>query len=775
MGRSLIFDIETDGLLPTLTKVTSLVIRDAETQETFVFRNHDGYNRREHDATFNFEKEFGVLDESVPDEWVPPENSIGKGVQMLEGAERVIGHNIIAFDIRAIQKVFPGWKPQGEVVDTLVMTRLLRPDIKQSDYRLNKMGALPGKLIGKHNLDSWGFRLGLHKGDYAKQMEARGLNPWGDWNQSLEDYCVNDVDITEALWAAINGPNSVTSPVAQKLEHGIHELVGVMENNGFPFDREGSAELAKKLQSDRDALSAEVKAVYGTWMAPKKWRYVDILYDDPKGANAKQLALDMKGIANIDAKTQKVARRKYYPPRPEYGEDDSRAAWGDVEVWKGAENWDHKKGCVKNPEKPVRFKDSLYVPVTMKEFNPQSRGMVVDRFTHHHNWTPVEFTDKGNPQLSHEVLEALADHIPSAPKVAEILFQSKLIGYLESGTESWSKNFNEATGSIHPATITGGTVSGRCSHQSPNIGQVPGVKIEDGYKKDGVTINPKIIDPATGEPYSFALNADGVVKKKVIMMGRPGRYGYECRSLFHIPEIINGQAWGQCGVDLSGIEFRALAELVAEFDGGALIDVILKSALDPKNNPDIHTYNAQMTGLTRDIAKRLLYALMYGAGDWKLGFTAMPIGARHEQVALGKKLRAQLMEGLPALKQAIEKIKAQAKKGYLVGLDGRKLFVRSEHSALNLSLQSAAAIIAKKWVCLTEEYCLADGMDHGWKGDFSMMAFVHDEVQSGVTDEAREYYARNCVKAAKDAGKFFNWKCPVDAEAKFGRNWAECH
>jgi DNA polymerase I-like protein with 3'-5' exonuclease and polymerase domains len=142
---------------------------------------------------------------------------------------------------------------------------------------------------------------------------------------------------------------------------------------------------------------------------------------------------------------------------------------------------------------------------------------------------------------------------------------------------------------------------------------------------------------------------------------------------------------------------------------------------------------------------------------------------------LGRELRAVLMAGLPALDKAIRKVKAEAEKGYIIGLDGRKLKSRSPHSALNLRLQGNGALIAKKWMLLTEQYLMAHGLRHGWDGDFAMLAFVHDEQQSAVRPEYTKLLCKLGVEAAIDAGHWFGFRCPVDAVAKVGRNWAECH
>ena len=183
------------------------------------------------------------------------------------------------------------------------------------------------------------------------------------------------------------------------------------------------------------------------------------------------------------------------------------------------------------------------------------------------------------------------------------------------------------------------------------------------------------------------------------------------------------------------------------------------------------------TGITsRDIIKRGLYGLMYGAGDEKLGLTVAPNEPQHMHKQIGAAFRAKMMSGLPALKKTIDKVQGEvARRGYLIGLDGRHLHARSSHSALNLRLQSDAGLIAKKWAVLTEQYCLDSGLDHGWTGDFTMLAFVHDELQAGAKRDFAKLYADCCIKAAKDAGIAFGVQCPVDAVAKFGHNWYETH
>lgn len=798
MTKTLLFDIETNGLLPTMTTVHCLVVRDAVTRETFRFRRRPAHPAYEcHPIT-----QPGVLT------MIEAEDTIAEGVKMLEAGGTIVGHNSIHFDIPAIKIVMP-FNPGGVIRDTLAMTRIIMPDTYDSDVKLWKVGRLPGELIKSHSLDAWGHRMELHKGVYAKQMQELGKDPWASWNMDLEDYCVNDVDVTEALWAAVTKEDVAAGAV--ELEHSVHDLCGVLQRNGFPFDQNGALRLRDNLQSAYDIVAEQAKAQFGPWFAPKKKYRVKPAFDDPEGVNAAKYEEDMACDATGETPTK---RRKYYKPRPEYGEDMSTPWWGEVFVPAKEMRFRSqvpaelcappdpaKKGdkggitCLRSPDAP-------YCQMIKKDFNPGSRWDVIDRFQQVFGWEPTEFTENGNPEVNDGVLRGLVERIPIADKIAECFFINKYLGQIANGPQAWLKTLDANTGCIHCYINTGGTVSGRCSHIGPNLGQVPAVIAVDPLTKPAraslkalttevarevalraflddhanlaTNFKKDFIDTNSGEIFPYCFGPDGSLKDEVALRGRAGEYGWECRSLFGVPP-----EWRQVGVDLSGIEFRGLAELTLPFDDGELINVII-------SGQDIHAYNQAKTGIaSRDIVKRCLYGLMYGAGDYKLGITAdVTLTSFPDRATrLGREIRDQIMAGLPALKQAIDLVKREASRGYLIGLDGRRLGCRNEYSALNLRLQSDAALIAKKWLVLTEQYALEQGWDHGWfsnrnpdgLGDFAMMAFVHDEQQSAVRPELAPEFARLAIKAAADAGKFFKWTCPVDAKAKFGQTWAECH
>ncbi len=161
---------------------------------------------------------------------------------------------------------------------------------------------------------------------------------------------------------------------------------------------------------------------------------------------------------------------------------------------------------------------------------------------------------------------------------------------------------------------------------------------------------------------------------------------------------------------------------------------------------------------------------MYGAGDAKIGSI---VGGTD---ADGKKLKKKFLKSLPALGKLVEAVKESAKKGYLKGLDGRHLHVRSPHAALNTLLQSAGALVCKKWLVILEEELKARGLKHGWDGDYAFCGWIHDEVQIACrTHEVAQLVAQLAPACVTKAGEFFNFRCPLAGEAKVGKNWSTTH
>ena len=153
----------------------------------------------------------------------------------------------------------------------------------------------------------------------------------------------------------------------------------------------------------------------------------------------------------------------------------------------------------------------------------------------------------------------------------------------------------------------------------------------------------------------------------------------------------------------------------------------------------------------------------YGAGPAKIG-SIVEGGARQ-----GQKVLSRFYDNTPALSRLMEKVKKVANKGYVPGLDGRRIIVRSEHAALNSLLQGCGAIIAKQW-CIE-----AHKQFKRFHLPVRQVAFVHDEIQIETEEKYSEDVATIMVDSARKAGLTLGFRCPVDAESKIGKTWFDTH
>lgn len=346
--------------------------------------------------------------------------------------------------------------------------------------------------------------------------------------------------------------------------------------------------------------------------------------------------------------------------------------------------------------------------VKIIDFNPGSRQHIGKALIDKYNWKPKSYTEDGHPEISEEILDKLK--YPEAKLFSEYLMLDKRIGQLAEGDQAWLKCVQK-DGKIHGRVETNGTVTGRMSHSKPNVAQVPSVK---------------------------------------------SPYGAECRALFVVP---SGKKL--IGADASGLELRCLAHYLAIYDGGAYANEVV--------NGDVHTMTQKVAGLaTRDQAKILIYATLYGAGDAKIGsqFGAGP--------AKGREIREKLFAGIPALQKLISDVKAKARsKRVLKGVDGRLLRVRSEHAALNVLLQSCGAIIMKRALVILDTNLQAAGLVPGQHYEF--VANIHDEFQIQADTHLAEFIGQAAVRAIEQAGEHFRFRCKLTGEYKIGSNWKETH
>lgn len=673
--RRLLFDTESNGFLKTATNIHCIADVDVDTEDRADFK---------------------------PDQ-------IGQAIERLDKADVLIGHNIQRHDIPLITKLH-GWKPRPGVIirDTMICARVIRPNVKDTDKALIHAGKMPGgkDYQGKHTIAAWGYRLDVHKGDYAKVKEAQAranglVDPndilqfvWGSWNDEMHRYMIQDCETNLALWRYLKV--DTYSLDAIELEHRIARICDLMETAGVPFNVEAGAKLEGDLKQRQWEIETQLTERFGFWYAP--------ISPDP-------------------------AKSTFTPKR-----DNAKAGYV-----AGAP-------CTK---------------LKLVQFNPGSRDHIA-KVLLARGWQPTEFTDGGKPAINDETVEAIVAAFPEFDGIGEYLMLDKRLGQLAGGKNSWLKHVDDR-GLIHGGINPMGTTTSRAAHMLPNLGQVP-----------------KVASP----------------------------YGAECRSLFYAPE-----GWEIVGADQQGLELRGLAHYLHPLDDGKYAIVVLDG--------DPHWLHAQIMGLAdgprdkhsklhtivrEDGSKRFIYAYIYGCWDEKAGeiiyicllnarrnggpegaalytkfFGDDGVPGKRKLIKVGNKVRSSFLDRLDGFSKLKDRLQHNITvgEGWIRALDGRMIPIRSEHSALNFLIQSAGAIICKRWVCDSFDALQAAGLrydfENPWNGDFVFGLWVHDEIQVWVRKGLGEKVAAILKATAAKAGEAYGFRVRLDGDAKVGKTWKDTH
>ena len=287
--------------------------------------------------------------------------------------------------------------------------------------------------------------------------------------------------------------------------------------------------------------------------------------------------------------------------------------------------------------------------------------------------------------------------------VAEKLARYFLLQNRTSQIKSWLELCSEEE-RVHCQYRTLGAITNRMSSIKPNLQQIPSVRVE---------------------------------------------YGEECREVWEAKEgnkLID--------TDAASLELRVLAHYMND-----------KKFTEEVLHGDIHTANQKMAGLeTRPQAKTFIYALLYGAGDAKIGSV---VGGTFKDGAL---LRSRFMANLPTFKRLSEAVQNKGRlTGKLKAIDGRILRVRHPHASLNTLIQGSSAVLMKKWFMLTDHHVRRKC------SDANIVAMVHDELvlESCEKDVA---LVSGCVKMSiSQVNKSYNLRCRLDCDIQIGNNWSEIH
>ncbi len=585
----LIFDAETNGFVSDATKVHCIVIKNIDTNKFYSYKYDE----------------------------------IEKALKLLSDADLLVGHNISKFDLLVIKKLYPDFKYKAKIFDTLLVSRLIWTNRKEEDFRLKEV---PTKLIGRHSLEAWGYRLGLRKGDFIKTGD------FSKWSQEMQNYCKLDVEVTAELYNLILKQNY--SPEAIELEHNFAECIIRQEAHGFSFDVASAKKLYASLANRRLELEAILASAFPNWK-----KFVGT----------------------------------FRPKR------------------------DNKTKGYKVGVSIKRYKEQI--------FNPNSRDHISDRLMAR-GWKPKVFTPDGKPKVDETVLNSLP--YKEAKILAEHFLIQKRISQLAEGKQAWLKL--ERNNKIYGKVIENGAISGRCTHNSPNVANVPSNSVP---------------------------------------------FGTECRSLFIAPDDFS-----LVGCDVASLELSLLAHFLFPYDDGNFKKSLLEG--------DIHSKNRETLGLAlRSQAKTTIYAFIYGAGNQKLGQII------EGSIKEGKELRRKLLEKIPALKKLRDDALITFRnKKYLLGLDKRKLLARSEHSILNLLIQSAGSLIVKQATIILHRKFKENDFANN---DVNMVAHIHDELQIESKSSLADTIGKLAVKSVQEAGEHFKIRLPITAKYKIGKNWSETH
>jgi DNA polymerase I-like protein with 3'-5' exonuclease and polymerase domains len=583
--KSIVFDIEADSLEPT--KIWCIAAVDPDSGET---------------------KTFGPTE-------------IVNGLAFLNTADKLIGHNIIGYDLPAIKKIHNIDLTEGKaIVDTLVLSRLFNPTRE-----------------GGHSLESWGYRIGLQKIEHTE---------FGEYTPEMLNYCRNDAVLNAKMFNNLKSESRGFSRQSVVLEHETLKIIADQRERGFLLDVKSATLLVAELTDRLKEVEREVQKTF----RPKQLKTTLLAQFTKTGALSKM------GLIDGSTKKSRLTQKEYEE--------------------------------IATKRKTIRIEE---VP-----FNLGSRKQIGE-YLIDFGWKPKRFTPTGQPIVDESTLSKIKN-IPEATLIAEYLLLQKRIAQVSSWLEELHED-ERVRGFVNP----NGTITGRMTHNHPNMAQVPSVRAP---------------------------------------------YGKECRACWIVPE-----RYKLVGIDASGLELRMLAHYMKDED---FKNEILHG--------DIHSTNQRLAGLeSRDQAKTFIYALLYGAGDAKLGSV---VGGNKRD---GSELRKRFFDNLPAFKHLKDTVGRAASKGFLKGLDGRKLYVRSEHAALNTLLQSAGAIVMKQAMIGFNELIKLNTLDAHF------VCNVHDEWQVEALEKQSACAGQLGVDSIIKAGKQLELFCELDGAYKIGDNWSETH
>jgi DNA polymerase I len=370
-----------------------------------------------------------VYDPMVPKMVTFAGDSIHRGLTALAEADRIVGHNVIKFDIPALKKLYGFSPPLVKVVDTLVLSRCIFSDLRNEDFGRNNFDS---KLVGSHSLKAWGHRMGKQtKLTYGEEDGA-----FDHYNDEMKKYCERDCIVTQLLYDYLLSQEPSNQMIA--IEHWFAFIISQQEKHGFSFDLDKADKLTAKLTSIRAELKDELQQM----VAPK--------VEEMKSPAGWTLMIEGEDQVEILSAETKVKLKEQLKARG------------------------LKQTLLKEAKKQGNKQKTTL-------FNPGSRQQIAQALADLGYDLPKE-PDATTPKVDEAVLKKI-DH-PIAQKLLDYLLVQKRLGQLAEGEQAWLKLAQN--GRIHGAVNTNGAVTGRCTHSNPNVAQVPACRVPYGEECRGL-------------------------------------------------------------------------------------------------------------------------------------------------------------------------------------------------------------------------------------------------------------------------------------------------
>ena len=772
-----VIDIETNNLLANMLDYSSLpyklnknanlwciVIRDVDTNEVTVLKSESG--------------------DTITKEMLQ---------NALVGTTEIIAHNGIKFDFISL-KLFGvldytvGYLGQDDTIfgipvkitDTLIRSRLFNPD-----------------RYGGHSLDAWGKKLGEHKGNF---------HSFESYSDEMVTYCIQDTNVTALIFKELEKEYVSYSgwKKPEKLENKLADLAVRRETYGFWFDKE----LAITCLDDLIGKMQELENNVNPLLPPKPMNKTKLKqFTPPKNPFKKDGSVSAVMEKFAEKHGAKIQGNKFYYkddvfllPLDEPIETHEKASISDL---------DHVKMHLINLGwKPSEFKVRDLTKDTKKQsLTYQKRLDALDR------WLEQTFTegkykddrlqelglDDDRDTIRRKLASKLQDdkpvRVPTSPMVRVGVEKELCPNLIKLGDKvSFANDFTlYLTYKHRKSSIAGGDVEDMdFDEETPNTGFL--AMYRDVDKR---IPTPAIEIGASTNRYRH-IGVCNIARASSI-------YGKEMRSMFGC-----GDDMLQLGFDFSSLEARIQGHYIMNFEGEGLAEQLLAS----KPN-DIHTLNAKKLGIARDQAKSIGYMLMYG-GSYHKAKKMLGISESEAKTLVEDYWKA--VQPLSDLKEAVTKVWQERGKKFVVGVDGRKIMTRSQHSLLNALFQSGGVICAKYttvfiYQLLEEQGYNCNPFEHS-ELDMCGMIEYHDECQLAVnpkliplkvfdTEEQYKDFVSNwkgeqlgaethyqsgkiCIalpnpvslaieKAIKMAEKETRLKVPLGMEYVVHKNWYGCH